>query len=73
MPDVAGLAAKRLFPCEFCVLNEKVDFWEVVPLLRESEVNMGAILNWGGRDVGYSRCSAGEVAFDSQGLRDSYR
>lgn len=65
MPDVAGLAAKRLFPCEFCMLNEKADFWEVVPLLRESEVNMGAILNLGreGRWVLSLFCRRSRVRF----------
>lgn len=47
MPDAADLAAKKLFPREFCTLNEKADFWEVAPLLGESEVNMGAILDCG--------------------------
>lgn len=47
MSDAAGLAAKRLLPREFCMLNEKAGFWEVIPLLGESVVNMGAILDCG--------------------------
>lgn len=63
MLDAAGLVAKRLFPCEFCMLNEKADFWEVVPLLRESEVNMGAILNWRGRWMFSLFCRRSRVRF----------
>lgn len=47
MPDNVDLSAKKLFLCEFCMLNEKADFWEVAPLLVEAEVNMGAILDCG--------------------------
>lgn len=65
MPDAAGLAARKLFPREFCMLNEKEDFWEVAPLLGESEVNMGAILDCGEGDVVF--CGRSRVRFT---LRD---